>query len=221
MPGAVEQRSGMALASFILGLVGVLLCVFVVPSLLAVIFGFVGLSAIRRDAPRLTGRNLAIWGIVLGFVGLIAFGVFMVLGLTGTLDEDSGSSLFLGDGEVVFSDLEVGQCIMLPDDLGGTIRGIEVADCVEPHDGEVFATGDLDPDDSRSFPGLEAVALEVEQVCFDAFEPYVGNEYGASELDVVYFFPREMSWRFDSGYVCVAVDRTGASIVGSVEGSGR
>lgn len=218
---AAEQRSGMALTSFILGLVGIVLCVFFVPSLLAVIFGFVGLSAIRREAPRLTGRNLAIWGIVLGFVGMIVFGVFLAIGLSEELDDDSGSSLFLGDGEVVFSDLEVGECIMLPDDLGGTIRGIEVADCVGPHDGEVFATGDLDPDDSRSFPGLDAAALEVEQACFDAFEPYVGTEYGDSDLDVVYFFPREMSWRFDSGYVCVAVDPAGASLVGSVEGSGR
>jgi hypothetical protein len=211
----------MALASFILGLVGVVLCFFLIPSLLAVIFGFVGLSAIRRDAPRVTGRKLAIWGIVLGGIGLIAFAVFMVLGLTGALDDESGSSLFLSDGEVVFSDLEVGECIMLPDDLGGTIRGIEVADCDDPHDGEVFATGDLDPDDSRSFPGLEAAALEVEQACFDAFEPFVGAAYSDSDLDVVYFFPREMSWRFDSGYVCVAVDPRGVALTGSVEGSGR
>ena len=211
----------MALASFILGLAGLVLCFIFVPSLLAVILGFVALSAIRRESPRLTGRRLAIWGIVLGFVGLAAFAGFMALGLSGALDEESSSSLFLGDGEVVFSDLEIGQCIMLPDDLGGTIRGIEVADCEEPHDGEVFATGDLDPDDSRSFPGLEAAASEVEQACFDAFEPFVGAAYSDSELDVVYFYPREMSWRFDSGYVCVVVDPRGASLTGSVEGSGR
>lgn len=201
----------MALASFILGLVGVVTCFLFVPSILAIIFGFVGLAAIRREAPALTGRKLAIWGIVLGFVGLALIAGVFAADSAGLLDDDQAS----------FAEIEVGDCVMLPDELGGSVRGIEVADCADPHDGEVFAIGDLDPEGDRAFPGADAVTREVVTACSDAFEPFVGREYAQSALDVVFFHPLETSWVFDTGYVCVVNDPSGASLVGSVKGSGR
>jgi hypothetical protein len=224
VPTPTTRRAGLALPSFILGLVGVAFCFFFVPSILAIVFGFVALSAIRRESPALTGRSLAIWGIVLGFLGLAIIAGLVVADSAGLLDEDgssSGSSPFLGDDEVMFNQLDVGQCIVLPDDISGAIRGIEVADCAESHGGEVFATGDLAPEGGREFPGLDVVLGEVEQACFDAYEPYVGVSYAESEFDVVYFYPRELSWRVDTGFVCVATDPSGDSLVGSVRDSGR
>jgi hypothetical protein len=211
VPPPVERRSGMALASFILGLVGVVTCFLFVPSILAIIFGFVGLATIRREAPALTGRKFAIWGIVLGFLGLAIIGGVFAADSAGLLDDDEAS----------FNEIEVGDCVMLPDDIGGEVRGIELADCADPHDGEVFAIGDLDPEGDRAFPGADTVTLEVQTACFDAFEPFVGRGYSESALDVVVFRPLEMSWLFDTGYVCVVNDPSGASLVGSVKGSGR
>lgn len=66
----------MSIASLVLGIVGVPLCFLFVPSLLAIIFGFVGLSQIKQD-PAQRGRGLAIAGLVLGIVML----ALMVLAL--------------------------------------------------------------------------------------------------------------------------------------------
>src|SRR5205823_14978879 len=58
--------SGLAIASMVLGIVWV----FWVGSLLAVIFGHVALSQIKRSVGTLGGRGMAIAGLVLGYLGL-------------------------------------------------------------------------------------------------------------------------------------------------------
>jgi hypothetical protein len=68
------RSNGIATASLVLGIVGLLLCTTVLPSILAVIFGIVGVRRARerQDA----GRGNAIAGIVLGSVALLfAFAV--------------------------------------------------------------------------------------------------------------------------------------------------
>lgn len=60
----------MSIASLVLGIAGVPLCCLFVPSLLAVIFGIVGINQIKAD-PSQSGRGLAIAGIVLGAVMLV------------------------------------------------------------------------------------------------------------------------------------------------------
>ena len=50
---------------------------FMIPNILAVVFGFVGLSQIRQVPPgAVGGRGLAIAGLVMGFVGI---GLFLLL----------------------------------------------------------------------------------------------------------------------------------------------
>lgn len=71
----------MSIASLVLGIVGVPLCFLFVPSLLAVIFGFVGLSQIKQD-PTQRGRGLAIAGLILGFVMLALIVLALVFGDT-------------------------------------------------------------------------------------------------------------------------------------------
>ncbi len=63
-------NSGMAIASLVLGLVGIPLCMCFIPSLLAIIFGAIGLNQIKQN-PRLGGRGMAIAGLVLGIVFLV------------------------------------------------------------------------------------------------------------------------------------------------------
>lgn len=71
----------MSIASLVLGLVGVPLCFIFIPSLLGVIFGFVGLNQIKND-PTQKGRGLAIAGIVLGFAMIALFVLALVFGDT-------------------------------------------------------------------------------------------------------------------------------------------
>lgn len=70
-PVPQSRTSGLAVASLIFALIG---CVPVITSLLAVIFGFAGIGATRK--PGVSGRGLAIAGLIIGFLGLIGWGIF-------------------------------------------------------------------------------------------------------------------------------------------------
>lgn len=71
----------MSIASLVLGLVGLPLCFLFIPSLLAIIFGFVGISQIKNDVTQ-TGRGLAIAGIILGVIMIGFMIVAIVFGNT-------------------------------------------------------------------------------------------------------------------------------------------
>ena len=67
-PGYRPTRtSGLAIASLVLGIVWV----FWLGSILAVIFGHVALSQIKRSMGTLSGRGMAIAGLVLGYLGIL------------------------------------------------------------------------------------------------------------------------------------------------------
>ena len=66
MPGN-SRTNGMAVASLVLGIVGIVLCVFFVPWVLAIVFGVIGIRQCNAD-PSYTGRGMAIAGLVLGLV---------------------------------------------------------------------------------------------------------------------------------------------------------
>lgn len=70
-PGYVQRPpgNGIATAALVLGIIAIPLCFFVVPSLLAVVFGGIGLNRANTD-PQVGGRGKAIAGLVLGLIGL-------------------------------------------------------------------------------------------------------------------------------------------------------
>jgi Domain of unknown function (DUF4190) len=76
------RASGLAVASLVLGIVWVLW----IGSLLAVIFGHVALSQIKRSYGALTGRGMAIAGLVLGYLGIATLALVIVLSETGVID---------------------------------------------------------------------------------------------------------------------------------------
>src|SRR4051794_38670835 len=65
-PQFLPRTSGLAVASLVLGI----LCLCGVGSLLATIFGAVALGQIEKSNGRLTGKAMAIAGLVLGLIGL-------------------------------------------------------------------------------------------------------------------------------------------------------
>jgi len=79
-PPVVPRTSGMAVASLVLGLLG--LCG--IGSLLAVIFGHQALSQIDASNGMVTGRGMAIAGLVLGYLGLAAALFLLFLGVAPT-----------------------------------------------------------------------------------------------------------------------------------------
>jgi hypothetical protein len=70
---AAPRTNGMAVASLVCGLAGVLLSWFTfgIPSILAAVFGGVGLKQLRESETEASGKGMAIAGLVLGVLVLI------------------------------------------------------------------------------------------------------------------------------------------------------
>ncbi|MFJ1795569.1 DUF4190 domain-containing protein [Kitasatospora griseola] len=94
---APEPRNGVGITALVLGIVGVVLCLPLflfwlswLPALLAVCFGGVGLSLVRKRLA--TNRAMALTGTVLGVVGLLASvstGVLLIADLSSDMREHS------------------------------------------------------------------------------------------------------------------------------------
>ena len=97
---AKPPSSGKAIASMVLGIVGILgLCLWglgIVAAILAVIFGFLARSEIKRSQGAVGGGGMAMAGLVTGFVGIGLFVVgliFVLLAFTvGSTTESSFES---------------------------------------------------------------------------------------------------------------------------------
>ncbi|MBD0292103.1 MAG: DUF4190 domain-containing protein [Jiangellaceae bacterium] len=75
---AIPKPAGFAVASLVLGLIGLFVSwlTLAIPSILAVIFGHVALARVRRGIA--DGRGLAIAGLVLGYLTLAVLALLLV-----------------------------------------------------------------------------------------------------------------------------------------------
>ena len=198
-PTPRPQRSGLAIAAMVCGIAGVFtFWLFGIPPILATIFGFVSAASIKKSNGLRTGLGMARTGWILGVLGIIGFGVFIWAAVTDRIgDNDDNASVL---------DLEIGDCLAdLPSQ--GVVYEVELVDCNLPHAGEVFFTGELDPDRSRSFPGDSVVSDEAGASCLEQFEPFVGESYNLSVLDLQYLQPNEVGWKATrGGFTCVVFE---------------
>ena len=190
----------------ILGLVSIVAFLTVVVPLLALVFGLLGARETKRSAGQRTGLGKARTGWILGLLGLVA-AVLIWVAIGATVA-----------GTTSVNDLEVGQCVELPDD-GDKISRLKTFECTEPHDAEVFAVGDLGTGNDP-YPGEDEVGAMIAAECIPAFESYVGAPYGESEFEVFPLSPTEELWDSDQGYICLAFD-PGDDLTESIEGSDR
>jgi type II secretory pathway pseudopilin PulG len=75
VPANQQKTSGLAIASLICGI----LFPFFIPAILAIIFGHISLSQIKQSAGRLTGRGLAIAGLVLGYMEIALMPIMLII----------------------------------------------------------------------------------------------------------------------------------------------
>ena len=206
----------MATAALVCGIVGVVLFIFLVPSVVALVLGLVAAARARRHPHPGDGRGRAIAGWILGLVGVVAF-VGVVIAAIFTEDDDSS---FLDDEDVSVYDREAGDCVDLPGDNDAFIEELPRRDCDDPHDAEVYAINDLTTD-ADDYPGDDVVAADTERICRgDAFERYVGTEVESSRYGYYYLFPSDESWeQGDREYVCMVISTDGSRLTGSVEGT--
>jgi hypothetical protein len=121
-------------------------------------------------------------------------------------------------------DLENGQCF---NDAGETIVDeVEVVDCADAHDYEIYAVDDYPADSGADYVGDEEIGTFVQTTCLDGFEAFVGMTYEESELDIYYLAPTEDSWGSgDREVLCAAylpgADGSPEPVEGTLEGSNR
>ena len=86
---AAGQTNGFAIAALVLGLLGIIPFVGmpVIPSILALVFGYKGKAEIDRSNGYQQGRGMAVAGIILGWVGIVVgvfFGLFALAWILST-----------------------------------------------------------------------------------------------------------------------------------------
>ena len=92
LPLPRPRYNGMAIASLVLGIVGIFFNAFyMAPSILAIVFGILGRNQIKKD-PAQKGMGMAVAGLILGIVFLALYVLLIILSLAawqhiaGTLD---------------------------------------------------------------------------------------------------------------------------------------
>ena len=114
-------------------------------------------------------------------------------------------------------ELAVGDCF---DDPGiERVNEVEMVDCAQAHDNEVFHVVTLTGED---FPGEDDLFAQAQEACLGAFTAYVGSPYETSRLDVFPITPSLRSWEEgDRDIVCSLYDVDGDELEGSMRDSGR
>ncbi len=130
-----------------------------------------------------------------------------------------------GEGTTVgVPDLSVSDCLIpVGDDL--MLESLELVECDEPHEAEVFAIfeiadGELpDGPDVPGYPGGAELTWYAQDQCKARFEAYVGQSYWDSNLEVKVITPSFSTWDLgDRQITCLAIADGGGSLTGPVRG---
>jgi Domain of unknown function (DUF4190)/Septum formation len=192
-PPASGRTNGFAIASFVLGLIGV-------GVVFSVVCGIVALRQIRRAAQR--GRGLAIAGLALSAMwvligaGVLLFGQSAPTASSGSSSaaSPSASSPAAGGSHLtnVFS-LATGDCFQNPPAdqtlLGVTYVG--VVPCTTPHNAQVFVEF---PVSGTSYPGISALKREADQGCHARIPATVKKQKITDAMTLRYLYPLRSSW---------------------------
>ena len=112
-----------------------------------------------------------------------------------------GSFLFACSEGNVF-DLEVGDCFNIGGSSYDTITDVEIVDCSEAHEAEVFARVNID---RSSYPTFSYFATFAEERCYDPFRSYVGVSYEESIWYADFIYPDSEAWDGGERYISCLV----------------
>lgn len=124
-------------------------------------------------------------------------------------------------------DLQVGDCFnegsWFDEELDRRIDLTASIDCDQPHQNEVYFDAAFPAPASAQFPGDDALAEWSTQLCYDAFEPFIGLEYELSAYEIGFVQPTRETFEHPVGLhrrvFCYVFDVAGSDVVGTVEGS--
>ncbi|GAA4418775.1 hypothetical protein GCM10023169_08750 [Georgenia halophila] len=121
-----------------------------------------------------------------------------------------------GSGNVM--SLEPGDCLDQSDLEGAQVTDVEILECSEEHDAEVFAEV---THSGEEFPGNDAVKQEAEAECTTSFEEFVGVPYAESELTFSTLSPSQESWESADDRTSLCILTVDQPMNGSLEGANR
>lgn len=164
-----------------------------------------------------SGAAGALWRWCVSSLALVALVGCASDPATTPQEEQEGSPL---NGTLVsVLTLPLGSCVL---DAGTPLRSdvamMDVVDCDEPHDSELFAKLLVD---ESAYPGADALLAEGANRCQSAFGDFIGLPFTESTLDFTFYHPTPSSWvDGDRSIYCMAVD-PGQQTTGSLLGVAR
>ncbi|MCP2327798.1 hypothetical protein HDA40_006305 [Hamadaea flava] len=166
--------NGFAVASLIFGILGGIL--------FAVIFGFVALSQIKKRNQK--GRGMAIAGLVLSVVWLLACGAGVAISALNQPDRDADGTV-TEEGTVSSVELKLGDCLKkLPAE--GVVKAVDVVPCSQAHGAEVYAVFNLS---GSTYPGSDTVIKQSEDGCTERVDALSAEAQKDDTLEVYYLYP--------------------------------
>src|SRR5579859_1392853 len=199
-PGAAGTISGLAVASLVLGLIGFT----VIGAIASVVCGSLAFGQIARTGRR--GRGLAVTGLVLSALWLVALGAFLVLrgsssptqpsssaGNSASATPRAGSSASPGGLSTNVFALRPGQCFQNPP-ASQTVLGVTyvtVVPCTTPHNAQAFVQFNAA---GTSYPGVEALKRRADTGCHARIKKNVQTSKIKATMTLHYLYPLQASW---------------------------
>nr|WP_256429315.1 septum formation family protein [Frigoribacterium sp. CFBP 13729] len=117
-------------------------------------------------------------------------------------------------------ELTVGDCFSFgaADASADQVSMVDLRSCDEDHQNEVFLQDELSG--TAAYPGDDETAVEADDLCYGAFEGYVGLPWEESEVDYLYLTPTEESWSEGDHSVLCYVYLYGDTSPGSLQDYG-
>jgi len=194
-PGAPRRTTdGVAVAALVSG---------IIPAIIPVTLVLGPLALIRVGRSGARGRALAITGMVLAGLWIVA-GAIVAAAIITRPPPPKPVTL-----PPVFS-LRAGQCV---DSGAGGISGVHVVSCGQAHDAEVFATFRVA---GSRYPGAAALQQRAGQGCVTRLAGYLNPQLPADSLAQSYIYPGAGAWSAGERTVVCTVRSTSGPLVGSV-----
>lgn len=190
MAAPPSGTNGMAITSFVLGLLGLI----GISAILGIVFGIIALRRIRGTLQR--GRGLAIAGIVLGSAWL-AVGVALVAtgAILGSAAPTQPSASSSGHDVSPFA-LAAGDCFNNPTvtpghitDVGSVVQTL----CTQPHNAQIFATFTVSGS-ILDYPGSSKLTSIASSGCNARATASLNRSMITSSMQMRLLFPLQSSW---------------------------
>jgi hypothetical protein len=180
-PSRSGGMSGWAIASFVLGLLGVFI--------FSVIFASIALHRIKRLGQR--GRGLAIAGLVLSGLWITLIALAVMGANTSTATRSSTTGIITHSGRINVFSLKIGDCFDNPAGAK-TVHSVTAIPCDQPHNAQIYAKFKLSGSD-LSYPGAAGVARMARSGC-NARTGSVNKSMTTSAMSIRIFLPAELAW---------------------------